>query len=255
MKAMIFAAGLGTRLRPLTDNMPKALVTLAGKTLLQWQIEKLCSVGIRDIVINVHHFPDMIIDYLGEHHNFGCSICISDEREKLLDTGGGLLHARSLLSTEDDEPILVCNVDVLSNIDLRLLLHSYDRKELGLLVVSERSTQRYLLFDDMNRLHGWTNVVTGEVRPDDLRMCDEWQSMKRFAFSGMQVLGPRVFDLMDDIVKEKGECFSLIDLYLSIANKAVLRAYVPSNYKMMDIGKIGQLHDAEVFAESILSQG
>ena len=253
MKAMIFAAGLGTRLRPLTDNMPKALVTLAGKTLLQWQIEKLRSAGVRDIVVNVHHFPDMIIDYLDEHKNFDCSVRVSDEREKLLDTGGGLRHARSLLVQEGDEPILVCNVDILSNIDLKLLLSSYRRTELGLLVVSERSTQRYLLFDDQNRLHGWTNIATGEVRPGYLSASEEWQSMKRYAFSGMQVLSPRVFDLMDDIVKEKGDCFSLIDLYLSVAKEEVLRAYVPSDYKMMDVGKIGQLHDAEVFAESMLA--
>ena len=157
MKAMIFAAGLGTRLKPLTDNMPKALVPLAGKTLLQWQIERLKSAGITDIVVNVHHFPDMIINYLHENDNFGCNILISDERNMLLETGGGLRNAKTLLTgikTGIEEPILVCNVDILSNIDLAALLKSYNPEEMGVVVVSKRDTQRYLLFDKENRLFG-----------------------------------------------------------------------------------------------------
>jgi NDP-sugar pyrophosphorylase family protein len=141
MKAMIFAAGLGTRLKPLTDTLPKALVPLAGKTLLQWQIEKLKSAGITDIVVNVHHFPDQIIDYLRENNNFGCHIQVSDEREMLLETGGGLRKAQALLSqpsnTESDnnkEPILVCNVDILSNIDITTLLKAYNPNEMGVVV-------------------------------------------------------------------------------------------------------------------------
>ena len=255
MKAMIFAAGLGTRLKPLTDNMPKALVPLAGKTLLQWQIERLKSAGITDIVVNVHHFPDMIIDYLKEHHNFGCNIQVSDERDMLLDTGGGLrkaLQAMRLLGNEArGEGILVCNVDILSNIDIPTLLQTYNSEEMGIVVVSERKTQRYLLFDEENRLCGWTNVATGEIKGDEAMRRKGDEAIKRLAFSGMQVLNPRIFECMDAVVEQKGEKFSLIDLYLNIADKEVLRAYVPEDYRMMDVGKIDQISEAEDFAQSI----
>jgi len=243
MKAMIFAAGLGTRLKPLTDTLPKALVPLAGKTLLQWQIETLKAAGITDIVVNVHHFPDQIIDYLKENNNFGCRIQVSDERDQLLETGGGLKKAQHLFADTPDTPILVCNVDILSNIDLPALLRAYNPNEMGLVVVSERNTQRYLLFDETNRLCGWTNIATGEVRGKEAE--------KQLAFSGMQVLNPRIFNCMDAVIAEKGEKFSLIDLYLSIAQKEILRAYIPENYRMMDVGKIAQLSEAESFAFSL----
>lgn len=252
MKAMIFAAGLGTRLKPLTDNIPKALVPLAGKTLLQWQIEKLKAAGITDIVVNVHHFPDLIINYLQEHDNFGCNIQVSDEREMLLETGGGLRKAMRLLGNEaKGDGILVCNVDILSNIDVPTLLQTYNSEEMGIVVVSERKTQRYLLFDEENRLCGWTNVATEEIKGDEAirRLGDE--AIKRLAFSGMQVLNPRIFECMDAVVEQKGEKFSLIDLYLNIADKEVLRAYIPEDYRMMDVGKIDQISEAEAFAQSI----
>lgn len=277
MKAMIFAAGLGTRLKPLTDTLPKALVPLAGKTLLQWQIERLKAAGITDIVVNVHHFPDMIIHYLRENDNFGCRIAVSDERDMLLETGGGLRKAKSLLlgigsreSRNNDEPILICNVDILSNIDIPTLLRAYNPDEMGVVVVSSRDTQRYLLFDHDNRLRGWTNIATGEVRPSslvsslnilpptgeaDLQAKPTYQlqrsDLSPLAFSGMQVLNPRIFDAMDKVVAEKGDKFSLIDLYLSIAEKEILRAFIPENYRMMDVGKIAQLSEAESFAASL----
>ena len=258
MKAMIFAAGLGTRLKPLTDNMPKALVPLAGKTLLQWQIERLKAAGITDIVVNVHHFPDMIINYLRENNNFGCRISVSDERNMLLETGGGLRKAKSLLlgvgsreSGNSNEPILICNVDILSNIDLPTLLNAYNPDEMGVVVVSERDTQRYLLFDEENRLCGWTNIATGEIRPASLASSPNSLIASRLAFSGMQVLNPRIFGYMDALAQEKGEKFSLIDLYLYIAEKEILRAFVPENYRMMDVGKIAQLSEAENFANNL----
>ena len=258
MRAMIFAAGLGTRLKPLTDTLPKALVPLAGKTLLQWQIERLKAAGITDIVVNVHHFPDMIINYLRENDNFGCRIAVSDERDMLLETGGGLRKAKSLLlgigsreSGNNDEPILICNVDILSNIDLPTLLKAYNPEEMGVVVVSPRDTQRYLLFDETNRLCGWTNIATGEVRPASLASSPNSLIASRLAFSGMQVLNPRIFDVMDKVVAEKGDKFSLIDLYLSIAEKEILRAFIPENYRMMDVGKIAQLSEAESFAASL----
>lgn len=254
---MIFAAGLGTRLRPLTDKMPKALVPLAGKTLLQWQIDRLRAVGISDIVVNVHHLPDMIIDAVRQNQGWGCRVQISDERDALLETGGGLRKARTLL--EGDEPILVCNVDILSNIDLQALMTAYENlsslqgrageRLLGLLVVSPRETQRYLLFDRDNRLRGWTNKATGEVKPANLSPLAD--SLTPLAFSGMQILSPRIFDRMDRVVADKGERFSLIDLYLSICGEEVLKAYVPADYRMMDVGKIDQIDEAERFAQAL----
>ena len=258
MKAMIFAAGLGTRLKPLTDTLPKALVPLAGKTLLQWQIEKLKAAGIRDIVVNIHHFPDMIINYLRDNDNFGCNIQVSDERDMLLETGGGLRKAeekfRSLGVQEfrsSNEGILICNVDILSNIDIPTLLQAYNPDEMGVVVVSERETQRYLLFNKENRLCGWTNIATGEVRGPISNTQYPISNTQKLAFSGMQVLNPRIFDCMDEVVKQKGEKFSLIDLYLSIAEKEILRAYIPENYRMMDVGKINQLSEAESFASTL----
>ena len=275
MRAMIFAAGLGTRLKPLTDTLPKALVPLAGKTLLQWQIERLKAAGITDIVVNVHHFPDMIINYLRDNDNFGCRIAVSDERDMLLETGGGLRKAKELLTSSPNSliassPILICNVDILSNIDLPTLLQAYNPEEMGVVVVSPRDTQRYLLFDETNRLCGWTNIATGEVRPAslvsslnilpptgeaDLQAKPTYQlqrsDLSPLAFSGMQVLNPRIFDVMDKVVAEKGDKFSLIDLYLSIAEKEILRAFIPENYRMMDVGKIDQISEAESFASSL----
>ena len=281
MRAMIFAAGLGTRLKPLTDTLPKALVPLAGKTLLQWQIERLKAAGITDIVVNVHHFPDMIINYLRENDNFGCRIAVSDERDMLLETGGGLRKAKELLTSSpnplpiqgesEGAPILICNVDILSNIDLPTLLKAYNPEEMGVVVVSPRDTQRYLLFDETNRLCGWTNIATGEIRPAslvsslnilpptgeaDLQAKPTYQlqrsDLSPLAFSGMQVLNPRIFDVMDKVVAEKGDKFSLIDLYLSIAEKEILRAFIPENYRMMDVGKIAQLSEAESFATALI---
>ena len=248
---MIFAAGLGTRLKPLTDTMPKALVPLAGKTLLQWQIEKLKVAGITDIVVNVHHFADKIIDYLRENNYFGCHIQVSDERNMLLETGGGLRKAQPLL-TSNLSPILVCNVDILSNINIPALLNAYTPEEMGVVVVYPRDTQRYLLFDETNRLCGWTNIATGEIRGPLSDNRHPIPNTRHLAFSGMQVLNPRIFEVMDKVVAEKGEKFSLIDLYLSIAEKEILRAFIPENYRMMDVGKIAQLSEAESFAATLV---
>jgi len=240
MKAMIFAAGLGTRLKPLTDTMPKALLPLAGKPLLQWQVEKLRDAGITDIIVNVHHFADQIIDAIRANNGWGCNILISDERDELLDTGGGLKKAISndqLLTTND--PILACNVDILSNLDIRALIAEYEQMGVSQLVVSERDTQRYLCFDDHNTLCGWTNIKTGELKAEDGR---------HLAFSGMQILSPEVLGQLKDIRESK---FSLISFYLEAMKTLPLKAFVPKDYKMMDVGKIEQLNDAECFAQMI----
>lgn len=254
MKAMIFAAGLGTRLKPLTDRIPKALLPLAGKTLLQWQIERLKEAGIEDIVVNIHHLGQQIIDYLHEHDGFGCRVQISDEREALLETGGGLLKAAELLGAE--EPVLVCNVDILSNIDIRQLMAAYSSQQsmvsdqhLATVVVSDRQTQRYLLFDNEGVLRGWTNIKTGECRPASLPA----NPLTRLAFSGMQIVSPMFFDELRRTQREKGEKFSLIDAYLSVVERqaGTVRAFVPQDYRMMDVGKIDQLDEAERFAEAL----
>ena len=248
---LIFAAGLGTRLKPLTDRMPKALVPLAGKPLLQWQVEKLRDAGITDIIVNVHHFPDMIIDTIRANQGWNCNIAVSDEREMLLDTGGGLKKAFRLLMdngqwTMDNGPILACNVDILSNIDLRALISAFERTGVSQLVVSKRETQRYLCFDEKDRLCGWTNIKTGEVRPNN----GTWkiEDAQLLAFSGMQILSPDVLAMLDTMKEDK---FSLIDFYLSICGKAELKAFVPKDYRMMDVGKIDQIEEAETFAESL----
>ena len=238
MKAMIFAAGLGTRLKPLTDTMPKALVPLAGKPLLQWQVERLRDAGITDIIVNVHHFPDQIIDAIRVNKAWGCNISVSDERNCLLDTGGGLKKALTPYALHHT-PILACNVDILSNIDLRALIAEYDRIGISQLVVSDRKTQRYLCFDSNDRLCGWTNIATGELKGTD---------GKHLAFSGLQILSPEALALLAQMPQDK---FSLIDFYLTNMNKVPLHAYVPSEYKMMDVGKIDQIAEAEAFAESL----
>ena len=244
MKAMIFAAGLGTRLKPLTDTMPKALVPLAGKSLLQWQVEKLRDAGITDIIVNVHHFPDMIVDAIRANDAWGCNISISDERDMLLDTGGGLkkMYKGTMYDvqrTKDEEPILACNVDILSNIDLKAFIRRYEQTGVSQLVVSDRKTQRYLCFDEKDQLCGWTNIATGE-----LKGCDG----RHLAFSGLQILSPEVLALLAQKNEEK---FSLISFYLEVMHRVPLQAYVPSEYRMMDVGKIDQIEEAERFAKSL----
>lgn len=236
MRAMIFAAGLGTRLKPLTETMPKALVPLAGKPLLQWQVEQLRNAGITDIVVNVHHFPDQIIDAIRTNNGWGCNIIVSDERDALLETGGGL---RKAMKWFENEPVLACNVDILSNINLRDLINAYEQTGTSLLVVSERDTQRYLCFSEQGLLQGWTNIATGEQKGADGR---------HLAFSGLQILNPATLALLRQKTEDK---FSLISFYLDIMDTIPLRAYVPANYSMMDVGKIEQLVEAERFAESL----
>jgi len=239
MVGVIFCAGLGTRLKPLTDTIPKALVPLAGKPLLQWQVEKLRDAGITDIIVNVHHFPDMIIDVVRTNEGWGSNILISDERNQLLETGGGLKKIINEQLKIFNNPILACNVDILSNIDLRALISAYERTGVSQLVVSDRQTQRYLCFDEQNHLCGWTNIATGELKGRD--GC-------HLAFSGMQILNTGILSLLKEMKEDK---FSLIDFYLRNMQHMPLHAFVPTNYRMMDVGKIDQIEEAEAFAESL----
>ena len=215
MKAMIFAAGMGTRLRPLTDQMPKALVPVAGIPLLQRVLLRLASAGFDDITINIHHLGQQIADFLRANRNFGLRIHISDERGQLLNTGGGIRHARPFL--EGDEPFLVHNVDILTDADLRALWqHHLARKAEATLLVGKRETKRYLLMDPDMTLHGWTNKQTGEVRPQSLQgNYDEW------AFAGIHVLSPSLFRRMDGTRWEQP--FSIIDFYLNICTHTLVQ--------------------------------
>lgn len=224
MKAMIFAAGLGTRLKPLTDSRPKALVPVAGRPLLQWQIERLKAFGITDIIINVHHFGQQIIDFLKAHSNFGCSILVSDERDELLDTGGGLYKA--IEDNHLNEPILAVNVDILSTLDYPTLIN--EPLDIATLVVSDRKTQRYLCFDEAGELKGWTNIATGA-----LRNIESTDGLRLLAFSGTQVVSPAILPYMAAMGKK---VFSLVDLYLTIPHG--VRAFVPIDYTMIDVGKL-----------------
>lgn len=244
MNALIFSAGLGTRLKPLTDTMPKALVPLAGKPLLQWQVEKLRDAGITDIVVNVHHFPDMIIDAVRANDGWGTHITISDERDCLLDTGGGLRKAGPLMG---NGPVLACNVDILSNIDIKALVAHYEETGVSQLVVSERQTQRYLCFNGEDLLCGWINIATGEMKPSSIHQ-SIIPSFRRLAFSGMQILNE---DALSRLQQREETKFSLIPFYLDIMEEVPLHAYVPQNYRMMDVGKIDQITEAERFAESL----
>lgn len=239
MKALIFAAGLGTRLKPLTDDMPKALVPIAGKPLLEHVILKLKAAGFVEIIINVHHFPNQIIDFLKSKNNFDIRIEISDESDLLLETGGGVRKAAWFF--DDGNPFLVHNVDILSNVDLSELYHQHLRTHsLATLVVSSRSTFRYLLFNDDLQLKGWVNEKTGDLKPLDLRKPDLYNKL---AFSGIQVLSPDVFKMMDVFPPK----FSIMDFYLNYMKTNVISAFVPQNYRMLDVGKINVLDEAEKF--------
>ncbi len=243
-QAMIFAAGLGTRLKPLTDTMPKALVPVAGQPLLWHVIRKLKGAGFERIVVNVHHFAQQIVDYLQDNHQFGLDIRISDETEMLLETGGGIKKALPFFDSES--PILIHNVDILSNVDLAKLYDRIAEQNMdALLLVSWRKTKRYLLFDDEMILDGWTNIETGEVRspypgldPTDLR---------QLAFSGIHVLSPHVFPLFNEMPDK----FGIIDFYLKYCHQCAFMGENKKDLQLMDVGKLDTLDQAENFIKQL----
>jgi len=236
---MIFAAGLGTRLYPITLNKPKALVEVAGKTLLQMAIEKVSNAGYNELVINVHHFGDQIIDFLKTNNNFGLSIEISDERGQLLDTGGGLVKAAPWL--EGVEPFLIYNVDVLSDIDLQQFREYHmERGGLATLAVRYRETARYLAFDESMQLSGWKNIKTG-----DEIISRNMQNCSLLAFSGIQLIEPAIFKL----ISETGS-FPLMSLYLRLAAEFRIMGFLDNSNLWMDLGKPDQIKDAEKFIDS-----
>lgn len=232
--AFIPAAGLGTRLFPLTKDKPKALVEIGGKSLLEHQLLKLKGAGVNEVVVNVHHFAEQIVTFLSAHQNFGLNIHISDEREMLLDTGGGLKKALTYL--KDNRPILVHNVDVFSDLPIGKLLevHKYN-EALATLAVRKRETSRYLQFDDNQQLCGWINVKTEEKK-----VVRNTEKQYNYAFSGIQVVSPK----MATKIVEQG-AFSVIDLYLRLAQTERISAFIDSNNRWMDLGKYEQINDAE----------
>ena len=245
MKAMIFAAGLGTRLRPLTDTMPKALVPVAGEPLLAHVARKLIRAGADSLVINTHHFAGQIERYIREVRGFGVEVRLSPETDGLLETGGGVLHARPFL--EGSGHFLVHNVDILSNLDIPRFLAQTRADALSALVVSERKTSRYLLFDDGMRLVGWTDLRSGEVRSPfpglDPVQCHA------YAFAGIHCLSDQVFSVMD----REGFTgrFSIIDFYLAVAARYPIYGYVPEGFRMLDVGKAASLEAAEGFVREL----
>lgn len=245
MKAMIFAAGLGTRLRPLTDTRPKALVEVAGKPLLEHVIERLKAAGFDDITINVHHFADMIVDYVKAHNDFGVKIQFSDERKLLLNTGGGIKKAAPLIWQDGSTgPVLIHNVDILSNADLRAFYETHREADAALLV-SSRKTQRYLLFDETNRLVGWTNIATGEIKSPYPQLDPD--RCRKYAFSGIHLFAPSLVKAMDTF----DDVFSIIDFYLSACRDYRIFGYPQEDLKLLDVGKLNTLDEAAAFLDDI----
>ena len=232
MQAMIFAAGLGTRLKPLTESIPKALVEVGGETLLQRTIERLKACGVKSMVINVHHFAQAIVDYLQTNNNFGVEIIVSDETQHLLDTGGGLKKAAHLFSSTAN--ILIHNVDIISNVDLQAF-YTHQGKSDALLLVSQRETKRYLLFNDDMRLVGWTNVETGEVRTPYPNLNP--QTCKKLAFAGIHSFSPKLFEKMEKYPAK----FGIIDFYLDQCADNDIRGYEQEGLQLLDVGKLNTL--------------
>lgn len=225
---MILAAGLGTRLRPLTDKIPKALVTVKGKTLLEHSIRYLKRNGASSIIINIHHLGEQIIDFLAEHNNFGSEIAVSDERDQLLDTGGGLRKAAWFF--RENDPFIVYNVDVISDLDLAKVMDHHMRScALATLVVRKRETSRYFLFNPEMELSGWENKSTGERKITRQKQGE----LREFAFSGIQVLSPSIFKLMT----ENGR-FSLTELYLRLSSNQRISGFIDNESYWLDAGKL-----------------
>ena len=239
MKAMILAAGLGTRLRPLTKDRPKALVEVGGRTLLEITLARLRGFGVREVIINVHHFADMVVDYLKTKNNFRMRIEISREDE-LLDTGGGLKRAAWFFLEDSlgrDEPFVVHNVDVISTIDLARMVRLHNaRQALATLAMQDRETSRYLLFDEQLRLCGRRAGRDGESE-----VVRESASMQALAFSGVHVISPRIFSM----IAEEG-AFSIISSYLRLAAQGEnIFGFRANEHYWRDMGRLENLAQAE----------
>ena len=245
MQSFLLAAGLGTRLKPLTDTMPKALVPVAGAPLLKHISQKLIDAGATRIVVNAHHFSEQIVDYIATH-DWGIEMSISDESTQLLDTGGGLKKAQHLFSSSS--PILIHNVDILSNANLQQLLTAHNQHDVTLLV-SQRTTNRYLLFNDDMRLVGWTNTQTGEVRSPYPHL--DPSTCKQLAFSGIHIFSPKLFPLMNDYPEK----FPIMDFYLNHCHEIDIYGATQTGLQLLDVGKCNALAEAEKFITTLGAAG
>lgn len=236
--AMILAAGLGTRLKPFTDIHPKALATVNGKSLLQRNIEYLQQYNIYDVVVNVHHFAEQIIDAINQNKGWGSNIIISDETDTVLETGGGLKKAAPYL--KDADCVILMNCDILTDLDLSALINYHrQQKPLATLAVTGRKTSRYFLFNNNDELCGWRNVSTGEEK-----ISKQVETYHQKAFSGIHVLSNKIFSL----VQQEGK-FSMIDVYLSLAATETIKCFDHSSSKFIDVGKPESIVKAEELFE------
>ena len=248
-QAMIFAAGLGTRLKPLTDTMPKALVPVGGRPLLDINIRRLMAQGYDRFVVNIHHFASQIVDYVKEQ-DYAPLVHFSDESAQLLETGGGLKKAQQLF--HDDDPILIHNVDILDNVNYDWFARQHQSDEDAVLLVSRRQTKRYLLFDNAMHLMGWKNIETGEIKSpyEYVRrtgLSQHGEPLNMFAFSGIHSFSPRLFPLMERFPDR----FPIIDFYLSVCHRAPIVGLVKNDLRLMDVGKIETIDQAEKFIQSL----
>jgi NDP-sugar pyrophosphorylase family protein len=235
MKAMILAAGLGTRLKPFTDKHPKALVEINGKTILQRNIEYLSNYGIKKMIVNVHHFADQIIEHLDKNNGFGSEVLISDETNEVLETGGGLKKAAWFFE-ESEEPFVVINVDILTDMNLNEMIRLHHKANpIATLAVTSRNTSRYFLFDENNHLCGWENIKSGEQK-----ISRESNQYVRKAFSGIHIISSEIFPL----IKLAGK-FSMVDVYLELAKTHTITSFDHSNSKLIDVGKPDSILKAE----------
>jgi NDP-sugar pyrophosphorylase family protein len=246
---MILAAGLGTRLKPLTDTMPKALVPVGGTPLLDLIIRRLMLQGYDRFVVNIHHFAQQIVDHVGQQ-DYAPLVHFSDESDQLLETGGALKKAQHLF--RDDEPILIHNVDILDNVDYAWFRRQHQADEDAVLLVSRRQTKRYLLFDNAMRLMGWKNIETGEVKSpyEYVRrtgLSQHGEALNMFAFSGIHSFSPRLFPLMDRFPDR----FPIIDFYLSVCHRAPIVGLLKEDLRVLDVGKVDSLEQAENFIQSL----
>jgi NDP-sugar pyrophosphorylase family protein len=231
MKGMIFAAGIGSRLKPFTDLHPKALVEVGGRPMLYHVIEHMATIGITDIVVNVHHFASQIIKYLVDNNNFGLNISISDESDRLLDTGGGLAKALPLLGYNDS--ILVHNADILTNVNLSDLIKVNDTTSDATMLCATRTSSRQLYADAHGRLCGWQNLTTTETKPAGFQP----NGLQQVAFSGIQIVNPSLLPKLQTYAKGN-DCFSIVPFYLDCLNTLDIRLYQASNpYQWFDVGK------------------
>ena len=235
--AIILAAGLGTRLKPLTDSKPKALVELWGKPLLLRWLLDLKAQGFDEVAVNIHHFGQQIIDFIKGNPVEGMKVMVSDERDLLLDTGGGIRKAAKLFS-DREAPVMVCNVDILTHIDLRKAYERHiNQGNDATLLVSHRQTSRYLAFDkDSGRLQGWINKKTGLTKPQGF--CCQPDRQQLLAFSGIHTISPALLEIMDKTCPEK---FSIVDFYLSVCREKTIAADIHGGEEITDLGKLDVL--------------